>query len=95
MNLKPLGDKVIIKPLEAQDKTKGGIIVPDAAKERPQEGKIVAVGSGKLLEGGKVVPLDVQVGDTVLYAKYSGTEVKIEGEEHLITSESDILAIVR
>ncbi|MFH0733014.1 MAG: co-chaperone GroES [Candidatus Omnitrophota bacterium] len=92
--IKPLGDRILIKPLDAEDKTKGGIILPDTAKEKPQEGKVVAVGKGKMLETGKIEPLEVKVGDKVLYAKYSGTEIKIQGEEHLIVKEEDVLAIV-
>ncbi|UCH12499.1 MAG: co-chaperone GroES [Candidatus Omnitrophota bacterium] len=92
--IKPLGDRILIKPLKAEEKTKGGIILPDTAKEKPQEGKIVAVGKGKTLESGKVEPLEVKVGNKVLYGKYSGTEIKIEGEEHLIVKEEDVLAII-
>ena len=92
--IKPLGDRVLIKPLKAEGKTKGGIILPDTAKEKPQEGKVIAVGKGKTLESGKVEPLEVKVGNKVLYGKYSGTEIKIDGEEHLIVKEEDILAIV-
>ena len=92
--IKPLGDRILIKPLKAEEKTKGGIILPDTAKEKPQEGKVIAVGKGKTLESGKVEPLEVKVGNKVLYGKYSGTEIKIDGEEHLIVKEEDILAIV-
>ncbi len=92
--IKPLGDRILIRPLEAEEKTKGGIIVPDTAKEKPQEGKVVAVGKGKMLESGKIEPVEVKVGDKVLYGKYSGTEIKLNGEEHLIVKEEDILAIV-
>jgi chaperonin GroES len=95
MNLKPIGDKVIVESLESENKSKGGIILPDTAKEKPQEGKILAVGSGKTLNNGKVMPLDVKAGDKVIYGKYSGTEVKLEGKEYLILSESDILAVIR
>jgi chaperonin GroES len=95
MALKPLADRIVIKRLEAQDKTKSGIIVPDSAKERPQEGKVVAVGTGKLLEEGGVKPLQVKSGDRVLYGKYSGTEVILEGEEFLILKEEDVLAVVQ
>ena len=95
MKIEPLGDRVVIKPLEAEDKTKGGIILPDTAKEKPQEGKIVSVGKGKILENGKLQPLEVKAGDKVLYGKYSGTEIKIDGEEHLIVREEDILAIIK
>ena len=95
MNIQPLGDRILIKPLEAEDKTKGGILLPDTAKEKPQEGKVVAVGKGKTLESGKVEPLEVKVGDIVLYGKYSGTEITKEGEEYLFVKEEDILAIVK
>jgi chaperonin GroES len=95
MNIQPLGDRAVIKPLEAEEKTKGGIVLPDTAKEKPQEGKIVAVGKGKVLESGKVEPLEVKVGDIVLYGKYSGTEITKDGEEYLIVKAEDILAIVR
>ncbi len=95
MKLQPLSDRIIIKPLEAQEKTKGGIILPDTAKEKPQEGKVVAVGHGKVLDSGEVRKPEVKVGDVVLYGKYSGTEVTTkEGEEYLIVREEDILAIV-
>lgn len=95
MNIQPLGDKVVIKPLEAEAKTKGGIVLPDTAKEKPQEGKVVAVGKGKVLESGKVDPIEVKVGDIILYGKYSGTEITKDGEEYLIVKEEDILAIVK
>ena len=94
MNLKPLADRVVAKPLEEEDKTPGGIILPDTAKEKPQKGKIVAAGPGKLDETGKRVKMEVKKGDVVLYGKYSGTEIKVDGEEYLILRESDILAIV-
>lgn len=94
MNLKPLADRVVAKPLEEEDKTPGGIILPDTAKEKPQKGKIVAAGPGKLDENGKRVAMEVKKGDVVLYGKYSGTEIKVDGEEYLILRESDILAIV-
>jgi chaperonin GroES len=94
MKIRPLQDRVIVKRLEEEEKTKGGIIIPDTAKEKPQEGKVIAVGKGKLTEDGKVIPLDVKVGDRILFGKYSGTEVKIEGEEHLIMREEDILGII-
>ncbi|MCL5031572.1 MAG: co-chaperone GroES [Bacteroidetes bacterium] len=94
MNLKPLADRVIIKPSEAEEKTKGGIILPDTAKEKPIEGTVVAIGPGKTSEDGKFVKLEVKVGDKVLYGKYSGTEVIVEGEEYLIMRESDIFAII-
>lgn len=96
MNIQPLGDRVVIKPLEAENKTKGGIVLPDTAKEKPQEGKVVAVGKGKVLENGTVQALEVKVGDKVLYAKYSGNEITTkEGEELLIVREEDILAIIK
>ncbi len=94
INLKPLADRVIVKPMEAEEKTKGGIILPDTAKEKPIEGTIVAVGPGKLTEEGKQVKMEVKEGDKVLYGKYSGTEVTVEGEEYLIMRESDIFAII-
>ncbi|HHY69392.1 MAG TPA: co-chaperone GroES [Bacillota bacterium] len=91
--LKPLSDHVVLKPVEAEEKTKGGIVLPDTAKDRPQEGEVVAVGPGKVLEDGTRLTPEVKVGDRVIYSKYSGTEVKIDGEEYLIVRESDILAI--
>jgi len=94
VNLKPLADRVIVKPMEAAEKTKGGIILPDTAKEKPIEGTIVAVGPGKVTEDGKQVKFEVKEGDKVLYGKYSGTEVTVEGEEYLIMRESDIFAII-
>ncbi len=95
MNIKPLGDRVVLKVLEAEEKTASGIVLPDTAKEKPQQGKIVAVGPGKHSEEGKLIPMSVNKGDTVLFAKYAGTEVKYEGEELLILRESDLLAIVK
>ncbi|MEK6715680.1 MAG: co-chaperone GroES [Candidatus Omnitrophota bacterium] len=95
MDIKPLGDRVVIKPLEAESKTKGGIVLPDTAKEKPQEGKVVAAGKGKVLDSGSVQALEVKKGDKVLYGKYSGTEVTTkEGEELIIMREDDILAII-
>ncbi len=94
INLKPLGDRVIVKPMEAEETTKGGIILPDIAKEKPIEGTVVAAGPGKTSDDGKLVKLEVKVGDKVLYGKYSGTEVTVEGEEYLIMRESDIFAII-
>lgn len=94
MNLSPLADRVIIKPSEAEETTKGGIILPDTAKEKPIEGTIVAAGPGKVTEDGKTVKMGVKVGDKVLYGKYSGTEITVEGEDYLIMRESDIFAIV-
>lgn len=93
--LKPLNDKVVVQKLEAQDKTSGGIYLPDSAKEKPQEGKVIAIGPGAVDDKGQRKPIDVKEGDHVLYAKYSGTEVKLDGEEYLILSEKDILAIVK
>jgi chaperonin GroES len=92
--IKPLGDRVLIKPLEAEEKTKGGIILPDTAKEKQQEGEVKAVGKGRT-EDGKVVPLEVKAGDKVLYGKYSGTEIKVDGEDMLVVKEEDILAIIQ
>lgn len=94
LKIRPLQDRILIKRLEEEGKTKGGIIIPDTAKEKPQEGKVIAVGKGKVLEDGKVHPLDVKAGDKILFSKYSGTEVKIEGEEHLIIREDDILGVI-
>ncbi len=95
MELKPLADRIIVKPLEAEEKTKGGIVLPDTAKEKPQEGKVVAVGKGKVKENGEIQPMEVKVGDRVLYGKYSGTEITTkDGEEYLIMREDDVLAII-
>ncbi len=94
MKIKPLHDRVLVKRLAEEEKTKGGIIIPDSAKEAPAEGKVIAVGSGKKDDSGKLQPLDVKPGDRVLFSKYGGTEVKIDGEEHLIMREEDILGIV-
>jgi chaperonin GroES len=94
MKVKPLYDRILVKRLETVEKTKGGIIIPDSAKEKPQEGKIIALGKGKLLEDGSMRPLDVKVGDKVLFSKYGGTDINIEGEDYLILREEDILAIV-
>ncbi len=94
MKIKPLQDRLVIKRIEEEEKTKGGIIIPDSAKEKPQEGRVVAVGDGKMLESGTKAPLTVKVGDKILFGKYSGTEIKIDGEEHLILREDDVLAIV-
>jgi len=94
MNVKPLQDRVIVKRVEEEGKTKGGIIIPDSAKEKPVEGKVVAVGSGRILENGSKVPMQVKKGDRVLFGRYSGTEIKIDGEENLIMKEDDIVAIV-
>ena len=94
LKIRPLGDRVVIEALEAESKTKGGIIIPDTAKEKPQEGKIVAAGKGKLDEDGKLIKMEVKVGDTVLYGKYSGTEITIDNEQYTILREEDVLAIV-
>ncbi|MCF7887282.1 MAG: co-chaperone GroES [Candidatus Omnitrophica bacterium] len=94
MKVKPLGDRILIKQVEAEEKTAGGIVIPDTAKEKPQQAKIVAVGEGKKKEDGSVIPLSVKEGDRVLYGKYSGTEISIEGEDYLIVKEEDILGIV-
>jgi len=94
MKIKPLGDRILLKRIEEEQKSKGGIVIPDAAKEKPQEGKVVAVGKGRMLEDGKLVPLEVKKGDRVLFGKYSGTEVKLVGDEHLIVREDDILGIL-
>ena len=93
MKIKPLGDRILVLGLEKEKKTKGGILIPDTAKEKPQEGKVIAVGPGKVNEKGKRIPLDVKKGDRVLFGKYSGNEIKIDGVEHLIMREDDILAI--
>ena len=93
MKIRPLQDRVVVKRLESENRTKGGIIIPDTAKEKPIEGRVVAVGNGKATKDGKVRALEVQVGDTVLFGKYSGTEVKLDGEEHVLLREDDILAI--
>lgn len=94
MSIKPLADRVVLKVLEAEEKTASGIVLPDTAKEKPQQGKIIAVGPGRVADDGKTIPMSVKEGDTVLFAKYAGTEVKYKGEEYLIMKESDILAIV-
>ncbi len=92
--IRPLHDRLIVKRLEEDSKTKGGIIIPDSAKEKPLEAKVIAVGNGKILEDGKVRPLDIKAGDTILFSKYSGTEIKIDGEEHLILREEDVLGVI-
>jgi len=94
MNVKPLADRIIILPLEAEQKTAGGIIIPDAAKEKPQKGEVVAVGPGKVADNGSKIELTLKKGDTVLYGKYSGTEVAIDGKDYLIMKESDVLAVI-
>jgi chaperonin GroES len=94
MNLRPLQDRIIVKRLEEENKTAGGILIPDTAKEKPQKGEIIAVGKGKVTEDGKVLPIDVKVGDKVLFGKYAGTEVKIDGIDYLIMREDDILGVI-
>ncbi len=93
MKIRPLQDRLVVKRTQEEEKTKGGIIIPDTAKEKPLEGTVVAVGSGKSLKGGKVVPLDVKEGDKVLFGKYSGTEVKVDGEDLVLLREDDVLAV--
>ena len=94
VNVKPLADRVLVKPAAAEEKTKSGIIIPDTAKEKPMQGEIIAVGQGKLSEDGKLTPLQVKVGDKILYGKYAGTELTFDGNEYLIMRESDIFAII-
>lgn len=94
MKIRPLGDRILLKRIEEEGKSKGGIIIPETAKEKPQEGKVIAVGKGRMLEDGKLIPLEVKKGDRVLFGKYSGAEVKIEGVEHLIVKEDDILGVI-
>ena len=94
MSFKPLGDRVVVEHVEQADKSAGGVFLPDTAKEKPQEGKVIAIGSGRTLDNGTKVPMEVKVGDRILYSKYSGSEVKIDGKEYLIISEKDILAIL-
>jgi len=94
MKIRPLHDRVIVRRLAEEEKTKGGIIIPDTAKEKPLEGKVIAAGKGKIMENGEIRPLDVKEGDRILFGKYTGTEVKIEGEEHLILREEDILGVI-
>jgi len=94
MKIRPLQDRILIKRLDEEEKTKGGIIIPDTAKEKPQEGKVIAVGAGKVNEDGKLQPLEVKKGDRVLFSKYAGTEVDLDGEEHLIIREDDVLGIL-
>ena len=95
VKIQPLGDRVLIKPVEGKEVKKGGIIIPDTAKEKPQEGKVVAVGKGKVTEDGKVAPMELKAGDRVLYGKYSGTEIKIDDEDHLIMHQDDVLGILK
>ncbi|MEA3507570.1 MAG: co-chaperone GroES [Synergistota bacterium] len=94
MKLKPLGDRIVVKVLSQEEKTKGGIVLPETAKEKPQEGEVIAVGTGKVLDNGQKLPLEVKIKDKVLFSKYGGTEVKVDGEEYLILSERDVLAIL-
>ena len=94
MNIRPLGDRILVKRIQEEEKTKGGIIIPDTAKEKPQEGRVVAVGKGKMTEDGKLLVPDVKAGDRILFGKYAGSEIKLEGEEHLILREDDILGVL-
>lgn len=94
MKIRPLQDRVIVKRVEEEEKTKGGIIIPETAKEKPQAGQIIAAGPGKVTDDGKKIPMEVKVGDRILFGKYSGTEIKIDGEEHLIMREDDILGVI-
>lgn len=94
MKIRPLQDRVIVKRIEEEGKSKGGIIIPDSAKEKPQEGKVIAVGKGKVNDEGKLIPLDVKVNDRILFGKYSGSEINIDGDEHLIMREEDILGVI-
>jgi len=94
VKIRPLQDRVIVKRIEEEEKSKGGIIIPDTAKEKPQEGKVVAVGKGKLNDDGKITPLDLKINDRILFGKYSGSEINIDGEEHLIMREDDILGVI-
>lgn len=94
MKFRPLYDRILVERVESEEITKGGIIVPDSAKEKPQQGKVIAVGQGKRLEDGKLIPLEVKAGDTILFGKYSGSEIKIEGNEYLIMKEDDVLGLV-
>jgi len=94
MKIRPLGDRILVKRIKEEERTNGGIIIPDTAKEKPQEGKVIAVGKGKVTEDGKLQPMDVKKGDRVLFSKYAGTEVNIEGEEHLIIREDDVLGVL-
>lgn len=94
VKIRPLGDRVLVKPLEKEKQERGGLIIPDTAKEKPQEGEIVAAGKGKTSDDGKLIPMDVKAGDKILYGKYSGTEIKIDGEEFLIMHQDDILGVL-
>ncbi|MCK4607307.1 MAG: co-chaperone GroES [candidate division Zixibacteria bacterium] len=95
MHVKPLADRVVVKPLELEEMKKGGIIIPDTAKEKPMEGEVIEIGTGRITEDGKKMPIEVKKGDRILYGKYSGTEVSINGDEYLIMRESDIFAIIQ
>ncbi|HLI81218.1 MAG TPA: co-chaperone GroES [Candidatus Binataceae bacterium] len=94
MKLRPLGDRILVKRIKEEEKTKGGIIIPDTAKEKPQEGKVVAVGKGKVADDGKLVPPEVRAGDKILFGKYSGSEIKLEGDDLIVLREDDILGII-
>ena len=94
MNVKPLGDRIIVEVLDAKEKTKGGIVLPDSAKEKPQEAKVIGVGKGKVTESGKVTPMELKVGDKILFGKYTGTEIVVDEKEYLILKEEDVLGIV-
>jgi len=94
MNIRPLHDRVIVERVEEETRTAGGLIIPDSAKEKPQQGKVIAVGKGKITEDGKVLPLDVKVGDRVLFGKYAGSEVKIDGKEYMMMREDDVLGVI-
>ena len=94
MKFKPLHDRLLLKPMSAETKTKSGIIIPDTAQEKPQQGKVIAVGAGKRLEDGRLIPMDVKVGDKVIYGKWSGTEVKLDGKDHVILKEEDLFGVV-
>ena len=94
MKVKPLHDRILVRRIEEEEKTKGGLIIPDTAKEKPQEGKVIAVGKGQVNDDGELRPLDVRKGDRILFGKYSGTEIQLEGEEHLIIREDDVLAVL-
>ena len=94
MNVRPLHDRLLVRRVEETEKTKGGIIIPDSAKEKPIEGEVVAVGTGKVLEGGKVRPLDVKAGDRILFGKYAGTEIKVDGVDHIILREDEVLGVI-
>ena len=93
LTVRPLHDRIVVRPMEQEEVTRGGVILPDSAKEKPNRGKVLAVGSGRTTDEGKVIPLDVKVGDVVLYGKYSGTEIKLDGQEYMILQERDILAV--